>query len=275
MPTSYESQKHYLLAYIAGLLLFGPGLHHAQGAALFTETFAADSADWGNAGTGPNWIHTNGSMRVSFDEQMFPMPEEAAALAAGAASSGGAFVGNYRAAGAQLIGFDFYANIENPAQLILELVSGTNTYRRNLFDKVGPAGNTSRIAVSLVNRQAGGWDNLVGSSDASFESVLTNVTAVFVKLSRGSLVAHEYRVDNFFLDALPVAGTPQSMADGASLTWIGVRPGWLYHLEATTNLVNSADWTGVVTVTATNQVISLLDPSATNHAFRAYRLVMP
>lgn len=256
---------------ITFLLLSWPLAGHA--AALYTETFDDDMALWGNAGGTQSWAQANGYVWVAFPEVFIPPLGHNAILAAGATSSGGAFVGDYRAAGAQVIGFDFYADGAIPAELVLELRSGTNVYQRLLQGDLDGPGVTNRIVVSLVSRTAGGWGGLGPADDAVFESVLTNVTEVFIRATRGSMPAQEYRVDNIFLDGLPAAGSSSvDPADGL-VTWEGTRFGWTYSLEARTNLLLGS-WVTVDTAVATNDVHSFMDADMTNQPMRVYRLLM-
>ncbi len=159
------------------------------------------------------------------------------------------------------LGGNFYINFEigqtswNSSQVGIGMATSGSGYNWGaaLYYQHG-SGNNRRVrrnVGSIVLTNAGNW-------------------YVICQARSGSSGAHTSRSDCGWSDSTTYP--PSNLAESYfNVLAIGNPSG----ISATTNLVNPAGWTGVDTVTATNQVISLLDPSATNHAFRAYRLVMP
>ena len=123
--------------------------------------------------------------------------------------------------------------------------------------------------IPLLAAELGGW-----KGDTSlFSSILTNVTRVEFRISRGNNTnnvdspAQFYFLDNIFLSRVPDAVD----FAGDQMTWLHLRAGWDYRLEASSNL-NEGAWTLLDAFTATTSVYQA-SVSITN-GWRFYRMLL-
>lgn len=231
----------------AVLLLAASGAHAAS---LYTETFESSLAGWSDrdalkmtvthaAGAG----HPGDAMQGAFSSQGIPVPEQDAFVATGALASA-AFVGNYSAVTGLLIGFDFQAVEVLPAQLVLRLRSGTHRIERFLTSTLVATGLWHRLRIPLTSAPDGGWS---GNTEV-FSAILTNVTRWEIEITRNTGAAQRYRVDNVFLDSLPVADalTPEF------IRWADLRTQEFYRCEAASDGAVPV-WTEVESFLATSR----------------------
>jgi hypothetical protein len=239
----------------------------ARAAGLYTETFEGSAGGWGgeagssmtvtNAATGGN---PDGCLLGSYAAIFGPPPPGSQAWVATGAVEAAAFTGDYVAAGAQLMGFDFLAADVLPSAAFLDIYSGTNLPIRHSFqERILHTGAWHAIRISLASPQAGQW---VGNT-LKFSDILANVTRVEILLTRNGGDAQVYRLDNIFLDRLPEAADPMTAATGSvTVAWQSLRTNDDYRVESATNLL-SADWVTRETFAATSSVHAFTFP-ATN-----------
>lgn len=222
------------------------GATPARAAAHVTEAFAAGLSGWTNHIDPTPWVASTQAVRASFSASVLP---QNASLEAGAGASGGAFVGDYRAAGVEALGFDFLAEDAQPSVLKLELTAGTNVFFQDLRPRMTAVGEWNHFLVSLADGDADRW---AGAPASELSTSLTNVIRVAIRVTTSGAGARAFRLDDVFLDRLPfLRPTSEStvMADG-------LRTGFAYGVE-TTDMLGGA-WTNVASFAATNRTEMLV-----------------
>lgn len=130
---------------------------------------------------------TNDRMTGSFGSQVFPSPQTDAFHI----DSGTNYIGNYNDLGITQLSFDLYAEHVLPSDLMIRLVSGTDTFTYQFV--------LNALAVDSWNTYSGdmvwsyGWD---GTSESSFNTALTDIDAVEIQITRLGTGAQAYYVDN-------------------------------------------------------------------------------
>ncbi|MBP7830402.1 MAG: PEP-CTERM sorting domain-containing protein [Kiritimatiellae bacterium] len=186
----------FMLAAVSGL---SPRPVH--GAAVYTEDWDADAAGWsGRDGVATvsyagGFGNPAGSMSVTFAAQGVPAPE-VDALRATAASSGGAFTGDYLTDLGGFYGwtFSFYAATYLPSELQIRFAGSSGpTFLYNAWPQVGGVGGW--YTINVPGTYAGNW---FGGSEAAWNSALGNVSFVDIQIARSATGEEEtYSVDNF------------------------------------------------------------------------------
>lgn len=225
------------------ILLFAglAGATPAHAAAHVTETFTAGLSGWTNHLDPTPWTASTQAVRASFGASVLP---QQASLEAGAGASGGAFVGDYRAAGVEAIGFSFLAEDAQPSVLKLELAAGTNVFFQDLRPRMVAVGGWNRFLVSLSESAAGLW---VGGPAAELMNSLTNVQRVAIRVTTSGAGVRSFRLDDVFLDRLPSL----QLTNPAVVTGDGLRTGFVYRLESADAL--GGTWTNLLSFAATNR----------------------
>jgi hypothetical protein len=241
------------------------------GAEIYTETFTVGTKNWTNQGSAV-WTLPAGTPKATFAQQFVPLPETGTAIA-GPAASAGRFVGDYRAAGIDLIGFDFLSQDVPPSDVTIRLEGGTNVFFHSVpSSALSEVGETVRVMVSVRSRSEGGW---AGPDEAAFEEGLQDVRSVSVSISRSGLLEQDYFFDNFFTDRLPegvdIAFAPGS---GPMAVFDYLREGHVYTVEALEDLVDGV-WTNVGSLAATSRRQAWTDAGAEGLPHRYYRLLLP
>lgn len=212
---------------------------------MFTETFSTDLSGWTNNIDPTKWIASTQAVRVSFTSSLLP---QNAAIEGGGGASGGAFAGDFRAAGAEALGFSFVAENTLPSVLKLEITSGTNVFFQDLRPRMTPAGTTNHFLVSLLDRDAARWSGFSGSE---FSRALTNVVRVAIRVTTSGTAAQAYRIDDVFLDRLPAVTAFAALSGTATaVSFAPLRTGFTYRVQAAADLV--AGWDPVGQRVATN-----------------------
>ncbi len=242
------------------LILAGASLC-ARGAGVHTETFSGGRMGWTNVGS---WVTagTNNALRGQFGSQTFPVPETGSFVATNA-SSGGAFTGDYGAAGIQLIGFEFMAQDVLPSSALIRWHGASASYFRSFLSYVTETGVWYRLAVTLSDKDAGGW---VGGTEEAFQAGLTNVQWVEISITRSGTAAQRYYMDEVFVDGLP-EGTRIRFGEA---TWSPLRTNVAYAVEAAAD--PKGPWAEAGSFSATNRAQEWRDEGATNEERRVYRL---
>ncbi len=194
----------------------------APAAVLYVETFASDDAGW----TGPNFDTFGhdpavglppGSIYGTLDapSEFFPTIASFRADSLSSIVGGGAaFTGNYYAAGATGIKFDFLAVDVIPSTLALVIHGAgyTFTYGLAVPGSIGSWVNYG-IPITFV-----GW---VGGTASEFSSAIQNVQYVEVRMASSGSSMQTYHLDNFELsgelDLLPSIPEPAT-----GLLYLGV-----------------------------------------------------
>lgn len=253
-------------------LLTGPVL----AASLYTETFSdGNTAGW--RAQNSFMIVTNitdggnpgGALRGSFDAYFgIPPPPPLTSIMATGDFNTANFMGDYKEIDAWVMGLDFNAVDILPGDFIVLIYSGSsNVISRELKSYVTQTNTWYSFRLPLLASNLGGW----GGDVALFDSIMTNVARIEIRLSRTDLVefspAQAYLVDNIFLDRVPEAVL---MTDTNQL-WLHMRNGAEYRYQAA-NELPAGSWTDLATFTASNAVYSVTVP-ATND-WRFYRMLM-
>ena len=214
---------HGLVGLAMGLALLIP----ARAAQLNTESFSAGRAGWTNEG---NWTvqATNQYLRGSFPAQGIPLPESAS-WRAGDTASGGAFTGDYVAAGAEMIGFSFFAEQVLPSELQIRLVGVSNTFFRSVVAQLIATGLWHHIDLSLESAAEGGW---TGGDEQAFADIRRDVRHVSIQVFRSGAVLQRYRLDDVYLGAKPAMDDLVMSGDDIAGDWVHVRPGRAYRMES-------------------------------------------
>ena len=256
-------RKIWCAAWLAWLALACPC---AWAASAHVETFSSGTAGWSQAGS-LQLAATNQSLRGLFVAQGVPMPEIGSFVATNV-SSGGAFTGDYDAAGIRLIGFSFMAQNVLPSAALLRWQGPTSSFFRSFASVVTTTGVWYRFAFSLASKDAGKW---VGGSDIAFAESMLAVQGLEIQLTRAGMAAQRYYVDDVFVDALPwgSVGTA-SPTGGLPVVWSSLRPNVAYVVQTAEQPSNSWNYAG--NFVATNTTQAWPDFTATNHQ-RVYRLL--
>lgn len=234
----------------------------ADAAALFTETFAEGASGWRAVGTGASF--TDGYARCSFAQQFGPPTPESARLAC-TNGSAGAFTGNFAAADAQIVGFDFMALTTLPVGLKLFLRGGVTEYQRALATIPAQTGVWYTLAIDVTGKAKGAWVGAGG--EAEFTATLAAVDEIYIEVERSGAAAQEYRIDNVYLDCAPVAAGSDVVSGVPTFAWSHVRSNRVYTARASTDLDGGA-WMEATVFTAsasTVQVPWTNEPVAYHH----------
>lgn len=243
----------------------GLGSTVAGGASIHAETFSSGAAGWSSS-SGSLLVAGDGqTLRGQFSAQEFPFPESGSFLATDA-SSDGAFVGDYDAAGVRLLGFSFMAQDKVPSAAALRWSGPTSSFFRSFAAYVVQTGVWYRLAFSLAGKDAGKW---VGGTAEAFDQALMDVRGLEIQLTRTGMAVQRYYIDDVFLDSLPV-GRPD-VAAGVQVVWSSLRSNVAYVVESAETA--SGPWDSLDSFVATGQSHLWLDETATNVPRRAYRLM--
>ncbi len=185
---------------LALILLFGVVAGAARGAVLYTSTFSSGDDGWVDRDSNEmivSWANsfgnTAGSLLGFFDSQDVPVPETDAFRANGS-TAGGSFVGDYTAANAGELVFNFYALDVKPSDLVLRLNGNGYTFFRSVGSQVVSVGSWYTVTVPLV------WDvNWIGSGSSDFSTALAGVNWIDVQVTRNGSDSQSYYLDNIEL----------------------------------------------------------------------------
>lgn len=265
----------YISTYLCVIWLCASGGAGVYAASITTETFSVDMAGWGNAGSDSPWMHNTNHLRVVFPQELPIALPKSSTLAGGTNASSSAFHGDFRAVGAELIGFDFMAENALPSTLTLTLANVTSnlTAERFLSTQITQTGVWYRLAIPITSMTDGQWDDGL-LTEQEFETILTNVQAVRIRVGVTPNQQITFRLDNIFLGRLPTSASLARSTSGVPLlTWSDLQPGWNHRVEASTYLPSGV-WTEVGTFSATNTIHTFMDNDATNAPLRIYRIWM-
>lgn len=179
------------------------------------------------------------------------------------------FVGDYSAAGVELLGFDIRTlYVPDPASVAIKLSSGASSVSHDISDRIASSGTWYSVRLPLVGPFVAGW---YGSTNL-FANIMTNVTRVEITIARHSSLARTCFLDNIFLDRLHNA-TEASPVDtnDVLLTWNNLRIGDRYRLEAAPQITTNA-WTELSAFTATDSLYQV-HVNSTNLS-SCYRLML-
>lgn len=252
---------------LAVLLASSPTAHPAS---LYTETFSTDLSGWITE-TEPSWQWTDSHVAISFPEPFFG-PLASGTFAALTDASGGAFVGDYRAADIALIGFDFRPDNALPNDAFIELRSEGGSVFAIFTNQISQVGAWRRIVVPVYASADSHWSSI---GPTTLEDVITNVTAFTINIQQSSaFIEQTFRVDNIFLARLHTGGPLAfSAPHELHLQWDDLLSNRAYRVEMTSDLL-SGQWTPVGTFTASLHTASFTDTNAPAHPLRSYRLVL-
>lgn len=241
-----------------------------------TETFESGLADW-------KWSHfanatgsgSGGAAQVTFRSTGLPVPASSTLL-----TLNGPFVGDYDAAGIQLIGFSFMAvsmpDNESPFTVDL-LLEGDGFLFSRSFTPAG-TGTWYNFSADVTSAEKGGWVNVLGAME-DFAALRRDVRAVKIRLMGSSPDQNnQYLIDNVYLDYLPsvaVHADEHAMAMEIS----DARENQTYRLQVSEDLMApGGGWRDEPgSIIATGRVVRMeLSASAfeTGEPLKYYRLVI-
>ena len=250
-----------------------PGGHAWQivqgGAAQGTESFETGTAGW-QFGVDPDsvWSWATGAVHLAFDAIGSPTTRSSS-LTGGSVASSAQFVGDYSAAGVQLIGFEFYPEDALPDGLTITLSADGAGVVSDVTGRATTVGSWNQIAVPVTATATSFWQSVNGGQ---LTDILSNVQEFRIDVGVETESAQGYRIRNIFLDLLPVAADIQiPLASGPEIAWDHLRTNWNYRVDASTNLIDQV-WASAGQFTATNRVTGFV--AGTNEHFQIYRLVI-
>jgi hypothetical protein len=267
-----RKQPSQLIAHSILVVLWGIS-PSAFPASIYTERFEDDTGGWTTRSQGilPSAFSlgiTNGTLSAQIAPYTgFGGDLSVYYLSATGASRTANFVGNYRAAGALLIGFDVQAVNLLPSRFELSLRGGDSGVNFVATSSIITTGQWYSFRLSMVNEASAPWSGNI----EDFEVVLSGVDELYFLMARASTNAATFLFDNVFIDRLPAS----TMGGGGEMTWSHLREGESYRIDATTNLVASpVVWSSVTNfVASTNFVTVAIEPDP-DHPIRFYRMVM-
>ena len=248
-------------------LLVGAAIS-ASAAAKWTESFTGGANGWTGVVNGAASVtFAADQARMAFAAAGFPNPDTVTLVATNS-SSGGAFIGNYRLAGAQLIGLDLLATQVVPSQVTITLAGAADSVSRSLGHLLPATGVWRHVELSLEGAEAGGWNE---SSPGCFEDVLADVRQVRLYVLRNGTLAQACLVDNFHLSDMPHAAACATEAgDVLRVTWSALHANQVYSVQAAAQAGGS--WQEISTLVATSSVHTWSAPYPANASACIYRL---
>lgn len=172
-----------------------------------TEDWNTTSA--GNPDAGRGWDSRDGEMTVgydafgssnpgsikgTFDEQIFPFPQTDAFTASNAdTDEEDKFLGDYSSI-SYWNGwtFDFYAEDVLPSDLVFRFTDGVNTFFKSFASQVTTVGAWQTVRIYPYYNS--GW---IGGSAYDFEQTVKDVQQIDIQITRNGLEEQNFYVDNF------------------------------------------------------------------------------
>ncbi len=241
-----------------------------------TESFEDGLQDW-------QWSHfanatgsgSAGAAEVTFRPTGLPVPAHSTLL-----TLSGPFLGDYDAAGIQLIGFRFMAASmpANETPFTVDLIIEGNGFIFSRSFEPADAGTWYTFSADVTSAEKGGWVNVAGGMN-DFASLRQNVSAVKIRLMGSSPdQANQYFVDDVYLDYLPSVAV-QDSPEGAIMEVNAARENQSYRLQVSDNLLAPGggwrDEPGAIS--ATGRVMRMQLPASAfddNQPTKYYRLVL-
>ncbi len=243
------------------------------GAARTNETFDSGANGW--VGTTSfltgNWAFSGGEAKISFaDIGMFAFPDFGL-LSNSPSATSGSFTGNYDAAGANVIGFSFYAADILPgggSNVVLRWRGSTSVFQKAFT--VAQTGVWYNFSMPLSDAARFEWDLFVGSYD-DFPAARQAVSSVNIRVFRNGSAAHSFAIGEIYLSNEPESVTFAITGSNALVGAGGLLTGEAYDIESASEV--SGTWSYAQSFVATNsqQIIQV-----TNTGDRLYwRLLGP
>lgn len=249
-------------------------------ASFYTETFDDSLGGWQDRDVDlrmtvsytNNLGNPGGSMLGRFGSQINPRAETDAFIATGSVNTVN-FIGDYLAAGIELVGFDFNAVNVIPVSARVELTGRigeieTDYVARFFHNSLIRTNVWHSFRYRLTSPSDGNWS----FGTTNFFKIMTNVVSLQVQISRSGESAQTYLLDNIFIDALPAGGGATAASNTPQIVWNNLRTNEVYRVEASPDLV-VPEWTVIATITAQTSTVTT-DYPATND-YRFFRMVMP
>lgn len=262
-----RTSRHRCQRTAAGLLVWLLGLS-VRAAQMHSESFGTSAAGWTNDGQWAAFGATNGHLQGRFNAILGPPTPQSGKFIATNTASGGAFIGDYDAAGLVLMGFSIYAADVLPSAVLLRWHGGDGFayFRGGLATNLITTGVWYSLVFSLQDKAAGGW---VGSSATNFAAARQAVTRIELQIDRNGATAQHYAVDNFFVDAVPSVTAFSAGALPPHLAIAPLQTNATYHIDA--SVTPTGAWTSAELLVATNRTMTwpIPDPGAfTTRFFR-------
>ena len=243
----------------------------SRAAVATTEQFTAGANGWDGAsdlGSGI-WIFTGSVARLNYVD-IGPMPfPDPARMTNTPTASGGAFTGDYDAAGIGLFGFKYFAEASSAGNLSVSWSGSSSTYFRILTTT--PTGVWTSVSFSLASFQGGGW-SLFNGSVSDFANARKSVSNIIIRFQRAGPGEHNYYIDDLFIEWLPKASSLGVSGSNNLVTWDFVRSNRTYRVEGSTNLLTGT-WDLIESITPTGATHVTVDPGVSTNAARFYRML--
>lgn len=261
--------RGHLGAWVAVALL-AVAAPSARAAQAYSESFGTSSAGWTNSGQWGAFGATNGYLRGRFDAIGGPPSPQTGRFIATNAASGGAFVGDYGAAGVEQIGFSILAADALPSDLLLRWYGGDGFayFHGGLAAFITATGVWHTFVFSLRDKAEGGW---VGSSATNFAAARQAVTWLEIAITRNGVTAQHYAVDNVFIDAAPSVAPLNTGVAPPQLVLAPLQTGATYRIQATESLAGGT-WTNLDLIVATNRWMEWPVTDPTGSVTRFFRV---
>ena len=240
-----------------------------RAAAAYSESFGTSASGWTNEGSWGAFGATNGHLQGRFSAIAGPpTPQPPGRFIATNTAAGGAFTGNYDAAGLVLLGFSIYAADVLPADLLVRWYGGDGFayFRSGLATNLLTTGVWHTLVFSLQDKAAGGW---VGSSATNFATARQSVTRIDIQVERNGSAVQTFAVDNIFVDARPAVATDPANAFRLMIT--PLQSNAAYHVQVAAALTSGA-WSNVDLLVATNRWMEWAAPELDVHPLRFFRV---
>lgn len=162
-------------------------------AVLMTETFDSSAAGWSARDSNMSFAHSSGHIQGTFTNPGFPQTDAFRVTT-------GSFVGDYLAAGAQSLSFEFQALNVAPSDISLRLFSSTQFF----FIPLSPTMGTFNPSIPLTYSSS--WFGSGGA--AEFNQLLQDVTDVQIQFTTSGPDTQVYRLNSFTLSGNQVDPPP-------------------------------------------------------------------
>ncbi len=250
------------------------GVLAVQGADVYREEFVGALNGWTNA-PGPLVRASNNAVRITFTALPPPAPPlpTPAIIFSGPDASGGAFTGDYHAAGISLLGFKIRALTMTNAAPTLRWASGTNVFIRAFSSSIAQTGVWYNYSTSLKDVSDAEWaqEQQPFLDRGHFDICLTNVTEVRIVLNNPSALSSSiFEIDAIYTDQVPAAEAVHSSGPDVEIVWSPLQTDLVYEVEAVVSV--DGTWESIASLTPTGRTHTSSIPLSTNSGPQFYRL---
>ena len=245
----------------------------APAASVHREEFVGGANGWTNsAGSAAVVRYTNDLVRVTFTVGPMPNPLPLLLLA-GTNASGGAFSGDFHAAGISLLGFTIRAMKLTSDAPTLQWASGTSVFIRAFSSPIAQTGVWYNYSTSLKDVSDAEWAQEAQPflDRDHFDTCLTNVTEVRIVLNNPSAQSSSiFEIDAIYTDQVPAAEAVRLSGSDVEIVWSPLQTDLVYAVEAVASVAGA--WAPIASLTPTGRTYTSSIPLSTNSEPQFYRL---